>query len=55
MGRIGHAIKARCDPFSLKTGYHNHNPLSGEQAEGAEYVSFHGPIEESDIISINVL
>lgn len=55
MGRIGHAIKAHCDPFSLKTGYHNHNPLSGEQAEGTEYVSFHRPIEESDIISINVL
>lgn len=54
MGRIGRAIKTRCDPFGLKTVYHNRNPLSAEQAAGAEYVSFSKLIEESDIISINV-
>ncbi|PWY80856.1 hypothetical protein BO94DRAFT_602257 [Aspergillus sclerotioniger CBS 115572] len=54
MGRIGRAIKARCDPFGLKTVYHNRNPLSAEQAAGAEYVSFDKLIEESDIISVNV-
>ena len=54
MGRIGRAIKARCDPFGLKTVYHNRNPLSFEQAAGAEYVSFDKLIEESDIISVNV-
>ncbi|KAL3469807.1 D-isomer specific 2-hydroxyacid dehydrogenase [Aspergillus californicus] len=54
MGRIGRAIKHRCDPFALKTVYHNRNPLSAEQAAGAEYVSFEKLITESDIISINV-
>lgn len=54
MGRIGRAIKARCDPFGLKTVYHNRNPLSAEQAAGAEYVTFEKLIQESDIISINV-
>ncbi|KAJ5736369.1 uncharacterized protein N7483_001494 [Penicillium malachiteum] len=54
MGRIGRAIKARCDPFGLKTVYHNRNPLSAEQAAGTEYVSFEKLLEESDIISINV-
>ncbi|KAJ6021421.1 hypothetical protein N7540_006925 [Penicillium herquei] len=54
MGRIGRAIKARCDPFGLKTVYHNRNPLLAEQAAGAEYVSFDKLLEESDIISINV-
>ncbi|PYI20035.1 2-hydroxyacid dehydrogenase [Aspergillus violaceofuscus CBS 115571] len=54
MGRIGRAIKARCDPFGLKTVYHNRNPLSAEQAAGAEYVSFNKLVEESDIISVNV-
>lgn len=54
MGRIGRAIKARCEPFGLKTVYHNRNPLSAEQAAGAEYVTFNKLLEESDIISINV-
>lgn len=54
MGRIGRAIKARCDPFGLKTVYHNRNSLSAKQAAGAEYVSFDKLIEESDIISVNV-
>ncbi|KAJ5088818.1 hypothetical protein N7456_012434 [Penicillium angulare] len=54
MGRIGRAIKARCDPFGLKTVYHNRNPLSSEQAAGAEYVSFDKLLAESDIISVNV-
>lgn len=54
MGRIGRAIKHRCDPFGLKTVYHNRNILSPEQAAGAEYVSFEKLIKESDIISVNV-
>ncbi|KAJ5728231.1 hypothetical protein N7493_004561 [Penicillium malachiteum] len=54
MGQIGRAIKARCDPFGLKTVYHNRNPLSAEQAAGTEYVSFDKLLEKSDIISINV-
>lgn len=54
MGRIGRAIKHRCDPFGLKTVYHNRNPLSPEQAASAEYVSFEKLLTESDIISINI-
>lgn len=54
MGRIGRAIKQRCDPFGLKTVYYNRNPLPAEQAAGAEYVSFEKLLTESDIISINV-
>jgi glyoxylate reductase len=54
MGRIGRAIKHRCDPFGLKTVYHNRNPLSSELSAGAEYVSFGKLLSESDIISINV-
>ncbi|KAJ6114509.1 hypothetical protein N7486_000287 [Penicillium sp. IBT 16267x] len=54
MGRIGRAIKARCDPFGLKTIYHNRNPLSSGEAAGAEYVSFDQLLAESDIISVNV-
>ena len=54
MGRIGRAIKARCDPFGLKTIYHNRNPLSDKEAAGAEYVSFDQFLAESDIISVNV-
>ncbi|CAI7655622.1 unnamed protein product [Penicillium pancosmium] len=54
MGRIGRAIKSRCDSFGLKTVYHNRNPLSAEQAVGAEYVTFDKLLQESDIISVNV-
>jgi glyoxylate reductase len=54
MGRIGRAIKKRADPFGLVTRYHNRNPLSAEQAAGAEYVSFDQLLAASDIISINV-
>ncbi|KAJ5765413.1 hypothetical protein N7520_004972 [Penicillium odoratum] len=54
MGRIGRAIKHRCDAFGLKTVYHNRNPLSVEQAAGAEYVSFQKLLTQSDIISLNV-
>ncbi|GAD92367.1 hypothetical protein PVAR5_0958 [Paecilomyces variotii No. 5] len=54
MGRIGRAIKARCDPFGLKTIYHNRNPLSPKEASSADYVSFEQLLAESDIISINV-
>ncbi|KAJ6071905.1 hypothetical protein N7499_009919 [Penicillium canescens] len=54
MGRIGRAIKARCDPFGLKSIYHNRNPLSPEEAAGAEYASFEQLLATSDIISVNV-
>lgn len=54
MGRIGRAIKKRAEPFGLITKYHNRNPLSSDQAAGAEYVSFEKLLAESDIISINV-
>lgn len=54
MGRIGRAIKARCEPFGITTRYHNRRPLSEEQAAGAEYVSFEKLLAESDIISVNV-
>lgn len=54
MGRIGRAIKQRCDPLGLETVYHNRNPLPVEQAAGAEYVSFEKLLTESDIISINI-
>jgi glyoxylate reductase len=54
MGRIGRAIKKRCEPFGLTTVYHNRNPLSAEEAAGAEYVSFEKLLSESDIISVNV-
>ncbi|CAI7615652.1 unnamed protein product [Penicillium palitans] len=54
MGRIGRAIKYRCDSFGLKTVYHNRNPLQFEQSAGAEYVSFRKLLAESDIISVNV-
>lgn len=40
MGGIGSVIKQQWDPLSLKTVYHNHNPVSVELAKGAEYVSF---------------
>ncbi|KAI9150833.1 Glyoxylate reductase 1 [Paramyrothecium foliicola] len=54
MGRIGRAIKKRSDPFGLITRYHNRQPLSVEDAAGAEYVCFEKLLAESDIISINV-
>lgn len=54
MGRIGRAIKKRCDPFGLKTVYHNRSELPPEQAAGAEYVSFERLLSESDVISVNV-
>lgn len=54
MGRIGRAIKKRCDPFGLVTRYHNRRPLSADEAAGAEYVSFEELLAESDIISVNV-
>lgn len=54
MGRIGRAIKARCEPFGLTTKYHNRNQLTAEQAAVAEYVSFEQLLAESDIISVNV-
>ncbi|KAJ5404819.1 hypothetical protein N7465_006103 [Penicillium sp. CMV-2018d] len=54
MGRIGRAIKQRCDSFGLKTVYHNRNPLPFEQSAGAEYVSFRKLLAESNIISVNV-
>lgn len=54
MGRIGRAIKARCQPFGIITKYHNRNPLPTEQAAGADYVSFEQLLKESDIISVNV-
>ncbi|CAG8948211.1 unnamed protein product [Penicillium salamii] len=54
MGRIGRAIKTRCDPFGLKTIYHNRNPLSSQEAAGATYVSFEQLLATSDIISVNV-
>lgn len=54
MGRIGRAIKRRSDPFGMTTVYHNRNPLSAEEAAGAEYVSFEKLITQSDIISINI-
>lgn len=54
MGRIGRAIKKRCDPFGLVTRYHNRRSLSTDEAAGAEYVSFEKLLAESDIISINI-
>ncbi len=54
MGRIGRAIKKRSDPFGLITRYHNRQPLSDAQAAGAEYVSLHRLLTESDIISVNI-
>lgn len=54
MGRIGRAIKKHVEPFGIQTRYHNRNPLSLEQAAGAEYVSFEKLLSESDIISIDV-
>ncbi|RAR10367.1 tartrate dehydrogenase [Stemphylium lycopersici] len=54
MGRIGRAVKARADPFGLKTVYHNRKPLSPDLAAGCAYVSFDQLLAESDIISIHV-
>jgi lactate dehydrogenase-like 2-hydroxyacid dehydrogenase len=54
MGRIGRAIKKRCEPFGLSTIYHNRNPLPSQEAAGATYVSFEELLAKSDIISINV-
>lgn len=54
MGRIGRAIKKRCDPFGLRTVYYNRNPLPTAQAGGADYFSFDKLLAESDIISINI-
>lgn len=54
MGRIGRAIKKRCDPFGLKTVYHNRSELPPEQAAGAEYVTFDRLLTQSDVISVNV-
>ncbi|CAJ0552540.1 Ff.00g006180.m01.CDS01 [Fusarium sp. VM40] len=54
MGRIGRAIKSRCEPFGIVTQYHNRSELSPAEAAGAKYVSFDKLIAESDIISINV-
>ncbi|CAK40774.1 hypothetical protein CBS63078_6790 [Aspergillus niger] len=54
MGRIGRAVKQRCEPFGIKTVYNNRRPLSADLSAGAEYVSFEKLLTESDIISINV-
>lgn len=54
MGRIGRALKSRCDPFGIITQYHNRSELPPQQAAGAKYVSFEQLISESDIISIHV-
>ncbi|KAK7185546.1 uncharacterized protein CC84DRAFT_1159057 [Paraphaeosphaeria sporulosa] len=54
MGRIGRAVKARADPFGLKTVYHNRNPLPNDLGAGASYVSFDQLLAESDIISVHV-
>ncbi|KAF5587531.1 hydroxyacid dehydrogenase [Fusarium pseudoanthophilum] len=54
MGRIGRALKARCDPFGIITQYHNRSELPSDKAAGARYVSFEKLISESDIISIHV-
>ena len=54
MGRIGRAVKRRCEPFGLKTIYHNRNPLSESEAAGAKYVSFDELLATSDIISVHV-
>ncbi|KAI7764236.1 hypothetical protein LZL87_012645 [Fusarium oxysporum] len=54
MGRIGRALKARCDPFGIITQYHNRSELPPDQAAGATYVSFEKLISNSDIISINI-
>ncbi|KAM0084922.1 hypothetical protein ACKRZS_002869 [Fusarium odoratissimum] len=54
MGRIGRALKARCEPFGIITRYHNRSELPPDQAAGATYVSFEKLISESDMISINI-
>ncbi|PVH87194.1 hypothetical protein DL98DRAFT_556697 [Cadophora sp. DSE1049] len=54
MGRIGRAVKRRCDPFGLQTIYHNRKPLSESEAAGAKYVSFDELLATSDIISVHV-
>ncbi|OAL45128.1 hypothetical protein IQ07DRAFT_216484 [Pyrenochaeta sp. DS3sAY3a] len=54
MGRIGRAVKARADPFGLKTVYHNRTRLPEEFSCGAPYVSFDKLLSESDIISVHV-
>ncbi|CVK87723.1 related to glyoxylate/hydroxypyruvate reductase (D-isomer-specific 2-hydroxy acid dehydrogenase superfamily) [Fusarium mangiferae] len=54
MGRIGRALKHRCEPLGIITQYHNRSELLPQQAAGARYVSFEQLISESDIISIHV-
>jgi len=54
MGRIGRALKKRAEPFGLQTIYHNRNPLSATEADGARYVSFQELLATSDIISVHV-
>lgn len=54
MGRIGRAVKARADPFGLKTVYHNRKPLSEDLAAGCPYVPFDQLLAKSDIISVHV-
>lgn len=54
MGRIGHAIKKRTEPFGLTTIYHNRTPLPSEQTAGADYVPFETLLRKSDIISVNI-
>lgn len=54
MGRIGRAIKARCDPLGVTTQYHNRSQLSPELAAGANYVSFEALLTTSDILLIAI-
>jgi glyoxylate reductase len=54
MGRIGRAVKHRCEPFGLKTIYNNRNPLSESETASARYVSLDELLAESDIISVHV-
>ncbi|KAL5453229.1 hypothetical protein PMIN06_005585 [Paraphaeosphaeria minitans] len=54
MGCIGRTVKARLDPFGLKTVYHNRNHLTTDLAGSANYVSFDQLLAESDIISVHI-
>jgi glyoxylate reductase len=54
MGGIGRNLKVKMDVFGMKAIYHNRRKMSGEDAAGAEYVSFDELLARSDVLSLNL-
>jgi len=55
MGRIGRALARRAVASGMKVIYYNRTRLDAslEQAYGANWVSFNGLVQQSDVISLN--